>query len=54
MAQLPRVVQPDEWPAARKAFLIKEKEFTRARDTLNAALAGSGGAASRPRAGAAR
>jgi len=37
MAQLPWVVQPDEWRAARQAFLIKEKEFTRARDTLNAA-----------------
>lgn len=33
---LPRIVSPDEWLTARKAFLVKEKEFTRARDALNA------------------
>lgn len=32
----PRVVSRDEWLAARKALLVKEKEFTRARDALNA------------------
>ena len=31
-----RVVSPDEWLAARKALLAKEKELTRARDKLNA------------------
>jgi predicted dithiol-disulfide oxidoreductase (DUF899 family) len=30
-----RVVSHDEWLAARKAFLIKEKEFTRLRDQLS-------------------
>ena len=34
--ELPSVVSRDEWLAARKAFLIKEKEFTRARDALSA------------------
>jgi predicted dithiol-disulfide oxidoreductase (DUF899 family) len=33
---LPRVVSRDEWVAARKRLLVKEKEFTRARDRLNA------------------
>jgi predicted dithiol-disulfide oxidoreductase (DUF899 family) len=36
MVQLPPVVSPGEWRMARKAFLVKEKEFTRARDALNA------------------
>jgi predicted dithiol-disulfide oxidoreductase (DUF899 family) len=36
MAQHPRVVPPREWRTAHKAFLVKEKEFTRARDALNA------------------
>jgi predicted dithiol-disulfide oxidoreductase (DUF899 family) len=31
-----RIVSPDEWRKARKAFLAKEKEFTRARDRLSA------------------
>jgi predicted dithiol-disulfide oxidoreductase (DUF899 family) len=33
----PRVVLHDKWLAARKAFLKKEKEFTRLRDELSAA-----------------
>ena len=33
---LPQVVSRDEWLAARKALLAKEKEPTRARDALNA------------------
>ncbi len=32
---LPRVVSREEWEAARKALLVKEKELTRARDALN-------------------
>ena len=31
------VVSQNEWLAARKALLAKEKEFTRQRDTLSAA-----------------
>jgi len=31
------VVDPEQWVAARKALLEKEKEFTRARDALSAA-----------------
>jgi predicted dithiol-disulfide oxidoreductase (DUF899 family) len=31
-----RVVSHEEWVAARKAFLLKEKDFTRQRDALNA------------------
>ncbi|GIN72967.1 hypothetical protein J14TS2_34420 [Bacillus sp. J14TS2] len=34
--QLPNVVSEDEWLIARKELLAKEKEFTRARDELNA------------------
>jgi len=34
--QLPNVVSRDEWVEARKELLIKEKEFTKARDSLNA------------------
>jgi predicted dithiol-disulfide oxidoreductase (DUF899 family) len=34
---LPTIVGRDEWRAARIAFLAREKEFTRARDALNAA-----------------
>ena len=30
----PRIVSQEEWLKARKAFLAKEKEFTRARDEL--------------------
>ncbi len=30
------VVSQDEWLAARRAFLVKEKEFTRKRDAFNA------------------
>ena len=33
---LPRVVSPTEWQAARDALLVKEKEATRARDALAA------------------
>ncbi len=33
---LPEVVSRDEWLAARKAFLVEEKEYTRLRDALNA------------------
>ena len=33
---LPRIVSYDEWAAARKSFLVKEKEATAARDRLNA------------------
>lgn len=33
----PKVVPHDKWLAARKAFLKKEKEFTRLRDELSAA-----------------
>ncbi|WP_064744144.1 DUF899 domain-containing protein [Actinomadura oligospora] len=33
---LPDVVTPEEWLAARKRLLEKEKELTRARDALNA------------------
>jgi predicted dithiol-disulfide oxidoreductase (DUF899 family) len=33
---LPRIVSQEEWDAARKAFLAKEKEATRQRDRLNA------------------
>ena len=36
MANLPPVVARDEWVAARKALLAKEKELTRARDAVNA------------------
>ncbi|ALC81202.1 MULTISPECIES: DUF899 domain-containing protein [Bacillus] len=34
--QLPNVVSRDEWLVARKELLAKEKEFTKARDSLNA------------------
>jgi predicted dithiol-disulfide oxidoreductase (DUF899 family) len=33
---LPPVVSPQEWEAARQALLVKEKELTRARDALAA------------------
>jgi predicted dithiol-disulfide oxidoreductase (DUF899 family) len=32
---LPEIVSQEEWVAARKAFLVKEKEATRERDRLN-------------------
>src|SRR5262245_60915905 len=32
----PKVVSPKEWEAAREKLLVKEKELTRARDTLAA------------------
>jgi predicted dithiol-disulfide oxidoreductase (DUF899 family) len=32
---LPEIVSQEEWVAARKSFLVKEKEATRARDRLN-------------------
>jgi predicted dithiol-disulfide oxidoreductase (DUF899 family) len=34
--EYPRVVSPAEWLAERKRLLLKEKEFTRRRDQLNA------------------
>src|SRR3989441_8296565 len=34
--ELPPVVSPDEWEAAREQLLAKEKEATRARDALAA------------------
>src|SRR4051794_30487408 len=34
--KLPKVVSPDEWLAARKELLAKEKEFNRQRDALSA------------------
>ncbi len=33
----PPIVSPDEWLAARKELLVREKEITRARDALSAA-----------------
>src|SRR5829696_7262601 len=33
---LPKVVSPEEWLAARKELLVKEKELTRTRDRVNA------------------
>lgn len=36
MENLPPVVSPHEWVAARRQLLAKEKELTRARDELNA------------------
>jgi predicted dithiol-disulfide oxidoreductase (DUF899 family) len=33
---LPEVVTPEQWDAARRDFLAREKELTRARDALNA------------------
>jgi len=33
---LPKIGTRDEWLAARKALLVKEKDFTRQRDALNA------------------
>lgn len=33
---LPKIVSRDEWLAARKELLAREKEFTRTRDALNA------------------
>src|SRR5947209_17798085 len=35
---LPRIATRDEWLAARKELLVKEKELTRRRDALNAEL----------------
>ncbi|MEV6397394.1 DUF899 domain-containing protein [Streptomyces sp. NPDC051907] len=36
MSNLPEVVSREEWLAARKELLVKEKELTRARDQVNA------------------
>jgi predicted dithiol-disulfide oxidoreductase (DUF899 family) len=36
MAHLPEVVSREEWLAARKELLVREKELTRARDRVNA------------------
>jgi predicted dithiol-disulfide oxidoreductase (DUF899 family) len=32
----PKIVSPQEWEAARRQLLVKEKELTRARDALAA------------------
>src|ERR671937_956728 len=34
--EIPKVVSPEEWEAARQELLVKEKELTRARDALAA------------------
>jgi predicted dithiol-disulfide oxidoreductase (DUF899 family) len=34
--KMPSIVSPEEWEAARQKLLVKEKEFTRARDALAA------------------
>ena len=34
--EIPKVVSPNEWEAARQELLVKEKELTRARDALAA------------------
>ena len=36
MENLPEVVSREEWLAARKELLVKEKELTRVRDRVNA------------------
>jgi len=36
MGNLPEVVSREEWLAARKKLLVKEKELMRARDRVNA------------------
>src|ERR687894_82874 len=36
MGNLPPIVSPQEWLAARQELLTKEKELTRARDRVNA------------------
>ena len=33
---LPPIVSPEQWTAAREEMLVKEKAFTRARDALAA------------------
>ena len=33
---MPPIVSPEEWEAARLELLVKEKELTRARDRVNA------------------
>jgi predicted dithiol-disulfide oxidoreductase (DUF899 family) len=33
---MPPIVSPEEWEATRQELLVKEKEFTRARDALAA------------------
>ena len=37
--ETPPIVSPQEWLAARKELLVKEKELTRARDRVNADIA---------------
>jgi predicted dithiol-disulfide oxidoreductase (DUF899 family) len=37
IGNLPQVVSPEEWLAARKELLAREKELTRHRDEVNAA-----------------
>ena len=41
---LPEVVSPEEWLAARRDLLVKEKEATRARDRVNGPAAAADGA----------
>jgi predicted dithiol-disulfide oxidoreductase (DUF899 family) len=36
VVDLPKIASYDEWAAARKALLVKEKEATKQRDRLNA------------------
>jgi predicted dithiol-disulfide oxidoreductase (DUF899 family) len=36
MGSQPEIVSAEEWRAARRDLLAKEKEFTRARDALSA------------------
>jgi len=36
MMKTPPIVSQEEWEAARRQLLVKEKELTRARDTLAA------------------
>ena len=40
---MPPIVSPEEWEAARQELLMKEKEFTRARDALAPSVAGCRG-----------
>jgi predicted dithiol-disulfide oxidoreductase (DUF899 family) len=37
LMSLPKIVSRDEWHSTHKDFLVKEKEFTRAKDALSAA-----------------
>jgi len=37
-----QIVTPEEWEAARQRLLVREKEVSRAKDALAAAVAGGG------------